>query len=210
MRRRRHRQELGDALHDSEDRCLKRSGHDRADYEARALRCALVLRVGCCGAGGCTAVMLGACAAARVGAVPRQKLTVAAAMKTLEYVPVMIPTTIVNANPWSTSPPKKNRANAVSRAVPDVMTVRPNVWFTDTLITWSIESRRIVRRFSRIRSKITIVSFVEKPVIVRIAAMTLSDMSYRKNARNARVISRSWMVATTAPTPKLNWNRKAR
>ena len=40
--------------------------------------------------------------------------------------------------------------------------------------------------------------------------MTLSDMSYRKNARNASVISRSWMVATTAPTPKLNWKRNAR
>jgi hypothetical protein len=44
----------------------------------------LFFRVGCCGAGGCAAGMLGACAAARVGAVPRQKLTVAAAMKTLE------------------------------------------------------------------------------------------------------------------------------
>ena len=41
----------------------------------------------------------GACAAARVGDLPRQKLTIAAAMKTLEYVPVMMPTTIVNAKP---------------------------------------------------------------------------------------------------------------
>ena len=89
----------------------------------------------------------------------------------------MMPTTIVNAKPCSTSPPKKNSASEVSSAVPDVMTVRPSVWFTDALITSNIESRRIDRRFSRTRSKITIVSLVEKPVIVRIAAMTLSDMS---------------------------------
>src|SRR6185369_1256542 len=144
---------------------------------------ALFLRVGCCGAGGWAAGMLGACAAALVGADPRQKLTVAAAMNTLEYVPVMMPTTIVNAKPWSTSPPKKNNASDVRSAVPEVMTVRPSVWFTEALITSYIESRRIDRRFSRIRSKMTIVSLVEKPVIVRMAAMTFSDMSYRKNAR---------------------------
>ncbi len=66
---------------------------------------------------------------------PRQKLTIAAAMNMLEYVPVMIPTTIVNAKPCSTSPPKKNSASAVNSAVPDVMIVRPNVWLIDKLIT---------------------------------------------------------------------------
>ena len=131
-------------------------------------------------------------------------------MNTLEYVPVMMPTTIVNAKPCSTSPPKKNSARAVSSAVPDVMTVRPSVWLIDTLMTWFSESRRMPRRFSRIRSKMTIVSLVEYPVIVRMAATTFSDMSYRKNARNAIVMSRSWTVATTAPTPKLNWKRNAR
>ena len=45
--------------------------------------------------------------------------------------------------------------------MPDVMTVRPSVWLIETLMTWSIESRRIDRRFSRIRSKMTIVSLVE-------------------------------------------------
>ena len=55
----------------------------------------------------------------------------------------MMPTTIVNAKPCSTSPPKKNSASAVRSAVPDVMIVRPSVWFTDALMTWCIESRRI-------------------------------------------------------------------
>ena len=34
----------------------------------------------------------------------------AAAMNTLEYVPVMMPTIIVKAKPFSTSPPKKYSA----------------------------------------------------------------------------------------------------
>ena len=51
-------------------------------YEARAFRCGFGLRCGCCGAG--AERRAGACAAARVGALPRQKLTIAAAMKTLE------------------------------------------------------------------------------------------------------------------------------
>jgi len=42
-----------------------------------------------------------------------------------------------------------------------VMTVRPSVWLIEALMTWPIESRRIDRRFSRIRSKITMVSLVE-------------------------------------------------
>ena len=39
----------------------------------------------------------------------------------------MMPMTIVNANPCSTSPPKKNSASAVSRAVPEVMIRVPAV-----------------------------------------------------------------------------------
>ena len=44
-----------------------------------------------------------------------------------------MPTIIVNANPCSTSPPKKNSASALSSAVPAVITVRPIVWLTDVL-----------------------------------------------------------------------------
>ena len=38
---------------------------------------------------------------------PCHMMAIAAAMKMVEYVPLMIPTSIVNANPSSTSPPKK-------------------------------------------------------------------------------------------------------
>ena len=34
--------------------------------------------------------------------------------------------------------------------------------------------------------------------------MTFSERSYWKKARNASVTSRSWIVATIAPTAKLN------
>src|SRR5215510_9378894 len=60
---------------------LRRAGTSR--YDARAFRCGLDLRVGCC-AGGALAAGAGAWAAARVGALPLQKLTIAAAMNTLE------------------------------------------------------------------------------------------------------------------------------
>jgi hypothetical protein len=48
-------------------------------------------------------------------------------MNTVEYVPVIMPTTIVNAKPCRTSPPKKNSASEASNAVPEVMIVRLRV-----------------------------------------------------------------------------------
>ena len=68
---------------------------------------------------------------------------------------------IVNANPRSTSPPKKYSASTVNSVVPDVMIVRLSVWLTDSLTVVSSDSRRLVRRFSRIRSKMTMVSLTE-------------------------------------------------
>jgi len=45
--------------------------------------------------------------------------------------------------------------------VPAVITVRDSVWLTLLFTTCSSASRRIVRRFSRMRSKMTMVSFTE-------------------------------------------------
>ena len=42
----------------------------------------------------------------RDAAVPARRVAVAEAMKTVEYVPDTMPTSIVNANPRSASPPK--------------------------------------------------------------------------------------------------------
>ena len=52
--------------------------------EARALRCGFDLRVGCCGAVRTAPTDAGACDAARVGDLPRQIVTIAAATKMLE------------------------------------------------------------------------------------------------------------------------------
>ena len=83
------------------------------------------------------------------------------ATNTEEYVPIMIPQTSANENPPSTGPPQMNRAITVRNVRPEVMTVRLNVWFTARFITASSGSLRENFKFSRIRSKITMVSFME-------------------------------------------------
>ena len=86
------------------------------------------------------------------GVRPCQITTMAAAMNTLEYVPVMIPTIIVNAKPLSTSPPKKNSAITDSSVSPPVIIVRSSIWLTAALTMLPRLSRRIERMFSRTRS----------------------------------------------------------
>ena len=73
----------------------------------------------------------------------------------------MMPTIIVKANPFSTSPPKKNSAMTDSSVRPPVIMVRSSIWLTAALTTLAMLSRRIERMFSRTRSKMTIVSFIE-------------------------------------------------
>ena len=93
---------------------------------------------------------------------PCQMIAMAEAMNTLEYVPVTMPTIIVNANPCSTSPPKKNSASALSSAVPGGDD-RAAHRLVDREIDDVVERvpRRMLRMFSRTRSKMTIVSLVE-------------------------------------------------
>ena len=57
----------------------------------------------------CHALFALACggAAAWLGGFRLRMIAMAAAMNTVEYVPVTTPTSIVNANPRSTSPPKR-------------------------------------------------------------------------------------------------------
>jgi hypothetical protein len=55
------------------------------------------------------------------------RAAIADAMNTVEYVPLMIPTNIVNANPRSASPPNSSTANTDSSVVPAVINVRDRV-----------------------------------------------------------------------------------
>ena len=98
-------------------------------------------------------------------------------MKIVEYVPLITPTIIVKAKPRSTSPPKTNSASTANKVVPEVMIVRLRVWLMLALTSVAKSSRRMRRRFSRTRSKTTIESFTEYPVIVSIAATTFRDSS---------------------------------
>src|SRR5574339_803319 len=92
------------------------------DYDARARRGLRPLS--CAGADGGSAV-----AAVRRRLWLRM-IAIAEAMNTVEYVPLIIPTIIVNAKPRSASPPKMNRASTDRNVVPAVMIVRDSVWFT--------------------------------------------------------------------------------
>src|SRR5438270_102851 len=62
--------------------------------------------------------------------------------------------------------------------VPEVMIVRLSVWFSALFMISAKVPRIPSFRSSRIRSKITMVSLIEKPMIVRIAA-TIGALSWR-------------------------------
>lgn len=82
-------------------------------------------------------------------------------MKIEENVPTAIPITRTRENPCRTGPPKNNRESAVRKVKPEVRTVRLSVWLMLRLIVRASGSRLCARRFSRMRSKTTIVSFIE-------------------------------------------------
>src|SRR6266436_4595068 len=90
-----------------------------------------------------------------------QATTSGAAIPKLEYVPTTIPTTRAKANARSTWPPIRNRTSTVRKVKPLVRIVRDNVWLIDLLTMSANGSLRSRRLFSRIRSKMTIVSFIE-------------------------------------------------
>src|SRR5258708_17220435 len=95
---------------------------------------------------------------------PRQRFqatTSGAAMPKLEYVPTTIPTTTAKEKARTTWPPLRNRTSTVRKVRPLVKIVRERVWLMDLLTTSANDSLRSKRLFSRMRSKMTIVSFME-------------------------------------------------
>src|ERR1700726_1472910 len=125
---------------------------------------------------------------------PRQRFqatTSGAAIPKLEYVPTTIPTTRAKEKARSTWPPIRNRTSTVRKVRPLVKIVRDNVWLMDLLTTSANDSRRSKRLFSRIRSKMTMVSFIEYPTNVNNAAMTVSEISKCSREKNPKVIKTS-------------------
>src|SRR5437868_11623847 len=95
---------------------------------------------------------------------PRQRFqatTMGAAMPKLEYVPTTIPTTRAKEKARSTWPPIRNKTSTVRKVKPLVKMVRESVWLMDLLTTSANDSLRSKRLFSRMRSKMTMVSFME-------------------------------------------------
>src|SRR5580700_5694367 len=90
-----------------------------------------------------------------------QATTKGAAIPKLEYVPTTIPTTRAKEKARSTCPPIKNKTSTVRKVKPLVRMVRESVWLMDLLTTSANDSLRSKRLFSRMRSKITMVSFIE-------------------------------------------------
>src|ERR1700736_4820649 len=125
---------------------------------------------------------------------PRQRFhatTSGAAMPKLEYVPTTIPTTRAKEKARSTWPPIRNRTSTVRKVRPLVKIVRDSVWLMDLFTTSANDSRRSNRLFSRMRSKMTMVSFIEYPTNVNNAAITVSEISKCSSDKNPIVIKTS-------------------
>ena len=59
------------------------------------------------------------------------------------------------------SPPKNSRASTASKVTTEVMVVRDKVWLMASFMATTGSALRILRKFSRIRSNTTTVSFTE-------------------------------------------------
>ena len=114
---------------------------------------------------------------------------------------------MTHANGRITSPAKNSSASVAASAVACVSTERGSVSFTERLSVSYSGSRRFLRRFSRTRSKMMIVSLSEYPITVSSAATTVSEISRCISLMNAIVVRMSCIVAMVAATPKRHSNR---
>ena len=79
-------------------------------------------------------------------------------MKIDEYAPDAMPTSSANAKSFSVSPPKKNSAATGSSVMNVVASERRIVSQSETFVIVANDERRISGMFSRMRSKMMIVS----------------------------------------------------
>ncbi len=71
------------------------------------------------------------------------------------------PISMVSEKPSSSAPPKMKSISTTTSVVAEVMMVRLSVCVSETLTISYGVPRRILRKFSRIRSETTILSFSE-------------------------------------------------
>ena len=126
-------------------------------------------------------------------------------MKILEKVPVSTPASSTKAKEWIALPPNRNSDPAASRVVPEVMIVRLSVLLMAAFMISVNEPFTFSFKSSRMRSKMTIVSLIEKPMIVRTAAITgaFNSPPHRKK-RPSVIRTSSCMMARMAPSANEN------
>ena len=76
-------------------------------------------------------------------------------------MPTTTPMPSAVAKPATCSPPATSNAPSTSKVVKEVTRVRPKVWFSERLTISTGVPRRMERKFSRMRSETTMVSFNE-------------------------------------------------
>ena len=133
----------------------------------------------------------------------------AAAMKTVEYVPLMTPTSMANANPRSTSPPNRYSASTAKKVVPAVMIVRP-----ERLVDAEID--HLVERLTPQQPHVLAHAIEDDDRVVHRVAGNRQDRRddvqrelVAEEVIIAKTTKMSWNVATMAPSAKVNRNRSA-
>ena len=114
-------------------------------------------------------------------------------------MPIITPKIIAKENPFKISPPRKKIENNASKVVADVKIVLDRVSFIDWFVRSNICRSIYFLRLSRTLSKITTVSFIEYPTIVKTAATMDKLISKEKNENTPKVIIISWNKANIAP-----------
>ena len=109
-----------------------------------------------------------------------------------------------------TSPANNSRASVAAVVVACVRIERGSVSLIAVLSVSYNGSLRPLRRSSRTRSKMIMVSLSEYPSTVSNAATTVSDTSRCISLINASVVKMSWPVAIMAASPNRHSNRMAR
>src|SRR5260370_2725980 len=99
----------------------------------------------------------------------RQTTSSGAALKIELYVPDTMPISRASAKPFKESPPATRIATRTRTTVKLAMIDRTTVCIRLMFTTCSNESLSLTHRFSRIRSKTTMVSWTEKPTTVSTA-----------------------------------------
>src|SRR5262249_53899896 len=108
-------------------------------------------------------------------------LKIILAFKIEEDVPEAIPINNASVKSRTLSPPNRVSAESVSSTVSDVLSERDIVWMrlVSTTVSKLSEVRRA--RFSRMRSKTTMVSWTEKPITVSTAVRkSVSTLKLKK------------------------------